>query len=254
MRFLINKVLLNPGVLMPIGLLFVFLGFFSLTELPSAQSQLRQFEKLLQMAAATSGQTAFIEGVIINRNQTVHRQFTAYLREEYRSSGRTSRMAEVARHTPPLLIESNGQTIRVSNNDYVLEKTDFTVEEAPPTFSKGAVQTRGFVIGSPVLTVGTVSENGKEFVAEFLYAGTRAEFIAYLNRQVHFGLWYGSSFLLVGALMTILGVGLSWSFLRECIGDSIIILGVRKILYYRARKIRKRNLLAQKRNNEQISR
>jgi hypothetical protein len=215
MRFLINKVLLNPGVLMPFGLLFAFFGFCALTELSSAQRQLRQFEQLQPMSAATSGQTAFIEGVISNRNRIVHRQFTAYLREEYRSSGRNSQWVKVAHHTPPLFIDANGQAIRVLNNNYVLEKTDVTIEEAPPTFSKGAAQTRGFVVGSPVLTVGTISENGKEFVAEFLYAGTCAEFTAYLNRKVHFGLWDSSTFLLIGVLLTILGLRQLWLFLRE---------------------------------------
>lgn len=251
MRSLIGKVLQNfgvllPGVLMSFGLFFVLFGFCALTEIPSAQSQIRQLEQLQPMSAATPGQAAFIEGVVSNRNRIVHRQFAVYLREEYRSSGRTSQWVKVAHHTPPLLIEANGQTIRVLNNNYALEETDVTVEEAAPTFSQGAVQTRGFVVGSPVLTVGTVTENGKEFVAEFLYAGTRDEFIAHLNQEVHFGLWYGSTFFLIGVLITILLTILERKLLWSFLGDLIIILGVRKLWYFYARRIRKRKLLAQK--------
>lgn len=253
-RYLINEVLLNPFVLLPIGLVLAFIGGFLLNEVPSTKSRISYFEQLQPMAAATSGQGAFIEGFVSDHNRTIHRQFTAYLREEYRSSGRTSRFAVVAHYTPPLLIEANSQTILVSNNDYVLDKTDVTVEEAAPTFSKGAVQTRGFVKGSPVLAVGRVAENGKEFVAEFLYAGTRADFVANLNRQVHVGLWYGGTFLLVGTLLTILGVGQFWLFLRGCVDLLITILGFRKLWYLCARKIRKRKLLAEKLRIKQLSR
>jgi hypothetical protein len=60
-----------------------------------------------------------------------------------------------------------------------------------------------------------ITENGKEFVAEFLYAGTRAEFVAHLNQEVQFGLWYGNTFLLVGVLITILELRQLWLFLCE---------------------------------------
>jgi len=167
---------------------------------------------------AAPSQAAFVEGRISNHTPTVYRQFVAYLREEYRSSGaRTSRWVEVARKTPPLVIEAHGRAARVVNSNYGLETTDVIVEEEPPTFTRGAIQSRGFVVGSPVLAVGSVAEETEGLVAEFLYAGTHAEYVAYLHRYLQNGLWWGGGLLFGGIGCIILGLWRLRRFLRETI-------------------------------------
>ena len=216
MRALIDKVLLNPFVLLSVGLVFALIGASGAADVPATLSRARRVEQLQPMAEAAPGQAAFVEGRISNHTPPVYHQFVAYLREEYRSSGaRTSHWVQVARKTPPLLIEAHGRAARVVNSDYGLESTDVTVEEEPPTFTRGAIQSRGFVAGSPVLAVGSVAKETEGLVAEFLYAGTHAEYVAYLHRSLQAGLWLGGGLLLGGVGCIILGSWRLLLFMRE---------------------------------------
>lgn len=211
MRWLLDNVLLNPLVLLPIGLIFAFVGAAQVYDFPATRSHISHVEQLPLLAGATPGQAAFVEGRISSQNPTVYRQFVTCLREEYHRR----HWVEVARATPPLVIETGGGRARVTNNDYSLETTAVTVEEAAPTFTKGAVQARGFVAGSPALAVGSVAAGTEELVAEFLYAGTRAEYIAWQRNAQQRGLWWGSGFLLFGIGCVSLGVRQLRKFLRE---------------------------------------
>lgn len=224
MRALVKNMLLNPPVLLAIGLVFpligaslILIGASLIANVPVALGNADRLIHLQPLSVTAPGGAAFVEGRISERTPTVHRQFVAYLLEVYYRSGpehrARSHWVEVNRETPPLLIETRGSLARVSNDDYHIETTDITVEEAPPTFTRGAVQSRGFVKGSPVLAVGAAVST-EELVAEFLYAGTRDEYLAYLRRDVQVGLRWGGGLLLAGIGCLVLSVGGWRRFLR----------------------------------------
>jgi hypothetical protein len=87
------------------------------------------------------------------------------------------------------MIETQGEAVQIVNDTYALESTDVTLEEAAPTLMKGAVQSRGFVIGSPVLAVGFVAQQTRGLVAELLYAGTHSGYVSYLTRSLRNARW-----------------------------------------------------------------
>ena len=216
MRGLLENVLLNPFVLLPVGLALALIGAFAVADVPTARGRASRVEGLRPAAVTAAGQAAFIEGRVSGQTPTVHRQFVAYLREQYLSGvERSSHWEVVARQTPPLVIETRGTAVRVVNNDYSLESTDVTVEEQPPTFTKGASQSRGFVAGSPVLAVGSVADGAGGLAAEFLYAGTRDEYVAHLRGTSHGALRWGGGFLFAGVGCIALGVWRLRLFLRE---------------------------------------
>jgi hypothetical protein len=204
-RALIINVLLNPFLLLSLGFVPTTVGASLVANFPTTLSRISRFEQLRPADVVAPGEPAFVEGRVSNHTPTVYRQFVAYLREEYRSSGRSSRWVEVARETPPLLIEAHGRVARIVNSNYTLEMTHVSTEEKPSTFTKGAVQSRGFVVGSPVLAVGSVTEATEGLVAEFLSTGTRAEYIAYLHRDSQNTLWWGGGILLGGIGCIVLG-------------------------------------------------
>jgi hypothetical protein len=214
-RTLIDDILLNPLVLLSIGLTITIVAAFALADVPATMSRLDHVEQLQPVAAAAPGQAAFVEGHVSDLSPVVYREFVAYLYEEYQSNGDTSHWVEVARHTPPLVIESQGRVIRIVNRDYEVEATDVKVLEEPPTYTKGAVQSRGFAVSSPVLAVGTAAQEPGELMAEFVYAGTRAGYIDHLRRYIHNAKWWGGGLLFGGIGCMFLGVWRIRRFLRE---------------------------------------
>jgi hypothetical protein len=214
-RTLIDDVLLNPLVSLPLGLLFAIIFALQLADIPEILSRLKHVENLQPRDAAAPGQAAFVEGHISSLSPAVYRRFVAYLREEYRSVGKTSRWVEVERQTPPLVIEAHGRSTRIVNNDYELETTRVSVEEEPATFTRGASRSRGVVVAGAVLAVGSAAEEPEGLVAEFLYAGTRAEYVAYLRRYLENVKWWGGGMLIGSIGFIILGVWRLRRFLRE---------------------------------------
>lgn len=190
LRTLIFNVVLNPFVLLAVGLVVGGIGVALVLDSPSYAARRARAERLAPSGAAAladsaPGREVLLEGRISPRNPTLHRQFVAYVREEYRDEAldgaSSQRWVEVERVTPPLLVSLAGGEARIANSTYAFDTTAVTVEEAAPTFTKGAVQSRGFVAGSPVLAIGRVAANG-DVEAEFLYAGTRAEYVQELER------------------------------------------------------------------------
>jgi hypothetical protein len=216
MSLLAKRVVFNPFVLLPVGLVFAALGLMFSVNIPPKLRELNDVRRLPSFATANFGERAFLEGRISEQNQIVHGQFVAYVREDYRSStARTSSWVEVARQTPPLIIETRGETVRIVNDHYILASTHVTLEEAAATLTKGAVQARGFVVGSPVLAVGFVAQESKEFIAEFLYAGTRANYLTDLTRFLRNAGWMGGGSLMIALLFIFLAGRQLRFFLRS---------------------------------------
>ncbi len=200
----LNSVLFNPFVWIPLGLCLAFIGLSLIADMPKLSSQLHLVDQLPAFNVAKPGERVFLEGQIGEQNQPIYNQFVAYMREEYRNSiGRNSHWVEVARQTPPLIIKVPGKAVRVVNENYVFRTTDVTLEEATPTVTRGAVQARGFVVGSLVFAVGSKQDEG--FVAEFFYAGTRSDYVAYLSHSLRGRVWLGGGILSIAILFILWG-------------------------------------------------
>jgi hypothetical protein len=212
-----RTVLLNPFVLLPVGLVFAVVGLL-FVDIPTTLRDLNSLRQLPSFASAKLGERTFVEGRISEQNQTVYHHFVAYLREDYRSStARTLGWVETARQTPPFVIDTQGEAVQIVNDTYALESTDVTLEEAAPALTKGAIQARGFVVGSPVLAVGFVDQETKGLVAEFLYAGTHSNYVAYLTRSLRDAIWLGSGILVIAVLLIFLGGRQLHFFLRSSV-------------------------------------
>jgi hypothetical protein len=211
-----KMIVLNPFVSLPVGLVFAVMGAMFVADIPPTLRDLNSLSQLPSFALAKPGEKTFVEGRISEHNQPVYQQFVTYLREDYHSStARTSSWVEVARQTPPLMIETRDKAVRIVNDHYALESTDVTVEEAAPTLTKGAVQARGYVVGSPVLAVGFVAQETEGLVAEFLYAGVRDDYLAYLTKSLRNAVWLGSGSLATAFILIFQGGRQLHLFLRS---------------------------------------
>lgn len=209
LKNLANSVLYNPLVWLPLGFCLALISIPLLANMPKLSSQLRLIEQLPAFAEAKRGERAFLEGHISEQNLPVYSHFVAYVREQYRSIGRNVRWLEVARYTPPFILEVQEKVVHIVNDDYAFETTDVTVEEAAPTMTQGAVQARGFVARSLVFAVGNKQDEG--FIAEFLYAGTQSDYVAYLSRFLRRSAWIGGGILLTALTFIFWGM---WQWKR----------------------------------------
>lgn len=223
--FLLQKVVLNPIVLLVVALLSGVIGVALLYDVPAYAARAARAERLQPISAAaladsTPGREVLLEGQVGNRTPAVYRSFVAYVREEYRSSqfgwlggDSSERWEEVERVTPPLVVALADGEARIANRDYLFDTTAFTFREAEPTLTDGAVQSRGYRVGDPALVVGTVVVDGDQRAveAEFIYAGTRTAYLAEMRLLARRSLPIGGMLLLVCAAST---VALVWQVRR----------------------------------------
>lgn len=218
-----SRVLLNPLVLIAVALVTSIIGIIIVLDTTTYTKRLNRVERLAPMSATALENNALrgevlLEGRVSARNAKLHDNFVAYVREEYRDEmldgDNLQRWVEVKRETPPLFLTLADGDVRLSNNDYIFDTTSVTIEEAAPTITKGAVQVRGFARDSRVMAIGRVTVDGT-VNAEFLYAGSRAAYMAEMQRLSSRSLQVGLMFLLVGVVTSILFVRATRQFLRE---------------------------------------
>jgi hypothetical protein len=147
----------------------------------------------LPALTSASGSIGILEGRIAGETPTLRDGFVAYVREVYRGNpGRNSQSKWHFDHrqTQPLTVETAGGNVRISNTDYqfdteVHDWTHAEVQESPPTFTQGAVRTRGLLPGKPVMIVGTVKPgtSGQEAVAHTIVGMDRVTYLQALNRS-----------------------------------------------------------------------
>jgi hypothetical protein len=218
---------LHPVTLLVVAIISGIVGAALTFDAPLYAERMARAERLRPLDAAgleraALGSPIMLEGTISARNPAVYRSFVAYVREEYRSdwlsTGSTSqRWVEVERVTPPLLVTVAGGDVRVVNGTYAFDTTARTVAEAEPTFTEGAVQSRGYGPGDPVLVIGSAAGRAGDVgvSAELLFAGTRDEYIASLRRLAVDALPAGVASLLLCAAATGALVVQVRRFLRE---------------------------------------
>ncbi len=175
-------------------------------------AQIRQ----LPLATATSlanlplGARVVIEGKISPTQPTRFRQFVAFVREQI-SSQRANRSywIEIGRSTPPLQINAADGAVRISNDNYDLQTTSEVWED---TVQQTQTRQRyvGFKPGSEVVAVGRVerSPSGTQIYAEFVAAGTRAEYSESQDQTV-------IVLRIIGIVVAFLGLWVLWLVVRD---------------------------------------
>lgn len=226
---MLRHVLLNPLVLLAIALVSGGIGIILLLDVPAYTQRLARAEGLTPSTVASlvsspQDSEVMLEGHISASNPKLQHDFVAYVREEYRDEfldGDTiQRWVEVKRETPPLLITLADGDVRLANDDYLFDTTAITIEEAAPTITKGAVQARGYTVNSPVMLIGRVETDGHVH-AEFLYAGSRASYIAEIRRSADRSLPVGLALMLVSVITIGVAIREIRRFLREIAAEQL---------------------------------
>jgi hypothetical protein len=184
--------LLGKLFLLGFGLLFVVIGLLvGVVGSRSATEAADRAEALAPLGAAAledrpAGEVVLVEGTISPRNPPRFREFVAYRAEEYRGvdDDGDPDWEPFATVTPPLILDAGG-VVLLANEDYSLEGDHARYEDpGPPTrgdfFRESTKRYQGLVAGGTVTVIGMVApgQEGNELRAEFVYAGTRAEYIA----------------------------------------------------------------------------
>jgi hypothetical protein len=176
----------------------------------AAQAELARAEALPPSSAVAVrqrglGSEVLVEGVIDRRNPTRFRDFVAYTRAEYRGTDEDDDEVWVVdeRILPPLLVDAGG-VIAIAEG-YRLEGWHERWQDTEGLrwngFSgEGTKRYEGLVAGMPVTAIGQVV-SGREGVAvraEFVYAGSRDDYLASRRSTITFLPWFGAIFALVG--------------------------------------------------------
>lgn len=212
------------------GLIFVAVGIgigvFGASAATAAADRAENMPAL-SVAALESraiGSEVLVEGRISSRNPARFREFVAYVREEYRGNDDDGdpQWREDERVTPPLLLEVGGRLMQIGNSNYQFENPPVRWQESDllrwNSFSgEGTKRYRGFGVGDPAMTIGTVEmgNEGRVVWAEFLFGGTRADYIASKRQDAAVLPWIGLIFGAVGGLFALIG-GLL--FVRRLLG------------------------------------
>jgi hypothetical protein len=209
-----------------IGLIFLavggLLGWFSLEA--KRQAEVYAARPLLtaaEIAAAPPGQEVMAEGRIGERNPVVFEELVTYQARQYQgqkcehdNDNRTrceDIWQELERVTPPLWLDVADGRLRVSNTDYTLASPPLTrLTPAGNLVAGQTIQYRGFPIGSPVFVDGVIDPaEGGSVRAEFIFGGSRQEYVASQQDQsqtlVIIGLIFGG----LGALFAAIGGGVA---------------------------------------------
>ena len=203
------------------GIGAALLGYF-VPWLNQAATRIEGLAPLTAVLLANSppGQTGLVEGRISERNPTQFRLFVAYVRYEYQGEDEDgdSQWVEDERVTPPLLLDLPGGRVQLENSDYDLQGNLIEwLSEPNLTWDRvkreGTKSYRGFERGNSVLAVGAIVERAKEreFRAEWLYSGTRTEYLEAQHSSAEVTNWIGWVFILIGVVAFSLGM---WLWVR----------------------------------------
>lgn len=133
------------------------------------------------------GAEVIIEGVIDQRNPTRVRNFVAYVREQYagREDDGDVIWEEDERWTPPLIVRVADGVVQIANDTYKLRR--------PPVQSQGLYRYNGFEAGNSVMALGRIVEGlqGRAIEAEFIFGGSRDQYVAYQRTEALKSAFFG---------------------------------------------------------------
>lgn len=218
---------MGPLILMAAGVIFliggVSVGIFMTRAARQAAERATRLSPatVRDIERSAIGAEALVEGVIDARNPTRVRNFVAYVREEYRGIDTTNNREEWKedeRWTPPLLVQVTDGAVRIANDTYRIEEPPVQWQESDRLewngFSgEGTKRYRGFEAGNSVTTLGRIVDSleGRAIEAEFIFGGTRSQYIAYQRATMSIAPIAG---LIAGGIGTVMILGGVWYILR----------------------------------------
>ncbi len=176
----------------------------------SVQAELARAEALQPSSAAALrqrglGSEVLVDGMIDRRTPVQFRSFVAYEQAEYRGTDDDDDQVWVVeeRVLSPLLVDIGGPLSIAAG--YRLEGWHERWQDTDGLrwngfTGEGTKRYDGLVAGRPVMAIGAVASGreGIELRAEFVYAGSRDEYLASRRSTTAFLPWFGAIFGLVG--------------------------------------------------------
>ena len=168
------------------------------------------FEQLADLPPNTE---IIIEGRISERNTGLIDGLVTFTEHEYQGvdcddDGSCDQVwTETQRATPALWLDMPGGRLRLSNTDYQLYNPPISWQTTPELIEGRTLEYAGFRMGNPAFAAGNLStDDGITLNAEFLFGGSRAEYIDYQEEDA-FGLFmFGAIFGGVGLLLLAVGI------------------------------------------------
>ena len=162
-----------------------------------------------QLADIPANTVVAIEGRISERN-TSHNGLVVYTILQYRgyecddedSSDCEEVWLQTERVTPALWLDAPDGRVKIGNNDYWAFNEPEIWQTTDELIKMETLEYRGFRRGSPVFTIGKVNTNdGVTLNIDFLFGGSREDYLAQQTSEVIF-------FLLMGAVFGGIGIAL----------------------------------------------
>jgi hypothetical protein len=199
-------------IMLLIGTVFIVVGVgVGVFATRTAQAELARAEALEPLNASALGRRGLgsevlVEGRIDARTPPQFREFVAYTRAEYRGTDDDDDEIWVVDEQvwPELWINAGG-VISIATG-YQLEGSHERWQETSGLrwngfTGEGTKRYTGLVVDRPVMAIGTVQPNrdGPLLQAEFVYAGSRDEYLVARRNSTTFLPWFGGLFGLIGA-------------------------------------------------------
>lgn len=176
----------------------------------SVQAELARAEALQPSSAAGLrqrglGTEVLVEGIVDRANPVQFREFVAYTREEYRGTDEDDdAIWAIDEEVWPAIVIASGGSIRIAEG-YELQGEHARWQETDNLSwnaftDEGTKRYTGLVANQPVMAIGTIAAGGAEptLNAEFVYAGSREDYLADRRSTAAFLPWFGAIFGLVG--------------------------------------------------------
>jgi hypothetical protein len=210
----------GPAIFMALGIMFMLIGgLVSYVIAQSARANVERIERLAPISGpafndGTPGREVLIEGVLSERNRARFRDFVAYYRDEYRGQDEDGDDEFERRETvaPGLLVDVDGTLVQIAADTYRFDLPHAEWQDRPRleynVFTGEATSVySGFVAERPVMAIGTLQRGseGLELRAEFVYGGTRAEYMNRERTSQNMAWIFGAISGGIGALFTVIG-------------------------------------------------
>jgi hypothetical protein len=115
--------------------------------------------------------------------------------------------AETERVTPALWLDLPDGRVRVGNTDYELFNPPEVWQTTPALIEYNTLEYRGFRMGNPVYVIGGVNTtDGISLNAQFVYGGSRQDYLLAQSQEVMVFLWMGGIFGGLGLIFLVVAI------------------------------------------------
>jgi hypothetical protein len=170
-----------------IGIVFLVAYFYSV-QVTKAGERVPLYTAV-QLTDLPTGTVVGVEGQIGEENASSADGLVVYTTERYEgihceeNNKGEEECEEVWRQiehvTPPLWLDLSDGSVKVENSEYALINAPETIQTTPNLIENTTLKYWGFRLGSPAYASGTVNtEEGAVLTIDFLYGGSRKEYLA----------------------------------------------------------------------------